>query len=214
MQITKQQVENVLGDNAWSFANGILYNLCHDNPDHKQDEVIIAKMWLIGRTYAAALERRKRKNAAEWISSDVFYTQHIAPAVRNSEIDQKLQMLRQFETVNTVSIGLAVDAHAYLISLLRPITGSENRSFVSKYLHFHLPSLFFIYDSRTAQAVTRLKPRHKVTYPSEGSYERIYFWFSNVMIALRDEIHQQYGYFLSPRQLDDLLLYSEMFHAN
>ena len=41
------------------FSDGILYRMCQENPDHKKQDVIIGKILLIGRTYAAAIERRK-----------------------------------------------------------------------------------------------------------------------------------------------------------
>ena len=41
----------------WNLGNEMLYQLCRDYPDHKAPEVITAKVWLIGRSYAAAIER-------------------------------------------------------------------------------------------------------------------------------------------------------------
>jgi hypothetical protein len=50
-------------DDKWKFGNDILYQLCHDQPKHNDDSVIIAKIWLIGRSYAAAFERRKDRKS-------------------------------------------------------------------------------------------------------------------------------------------------------
>lgn len=43
----------------WSFGNQILYDMCLKNPSHTNENVIIGKIWLIGRSYAAAIERIK-----------------------------------------------------------------------------------------------------------------------------------------------------------
>ena len=47
-------------DNEWSLGNSVLYDLCKTYPTHKDKKSIVAKIWLIGRAYAAAIERRKK----------------------------------------------------------------------------------------------------------------------------------------------------------
>lgn len=42
----------------WDLGNQVLYDVCRQNPDHTDEQAIIAKILLIGRTYAAAIERR------------------------------------------------------------------------------------------------------------------------------------------------------------
>ena len=57
--ITAQEVVAALKKNrVWDLGNKVLYDLCSSYPYHKTDEEIIAKIWLIGRSYAAAIERR------------------------------------------------------------------------------------------------------------------------------------------------------------
>ena len=40
------------------FGNQVLYQMCRDHPGHTDTDVISGKMWLIGRAYSAAIERR------------------------------------------------------------------------------------------------------------------------------------------------------------
>jgi hypothetical protein len=39
------------------WGNHILYRMCHKQPGHTNVDVIAGKIWLIGRAYAAAIER-------------------------------------------------------------------------------------------------------------------------------------------------------------
>ncbi len=63
VQISKDDVEKALSNTAWDLGNQVLYDLCSKHPFHKTPQEIIAKVWLIGRSYAAALERRKNKRS-------------------------------------------------------------------------------------------------------------------------------------------------------
>ena len=64
---------------VWQLANGILYDLCKKHPLHKKRDEVIAKVWLIGRSYAASLERGRETND----SSDNFYEGALAKAVKS-----------------------------------------------------------------------------------------------------------------------------------
>jgi hypothetical protein len=77
-------------DKAWKFGNQVLYDLCKSKPKHTDVDVIIAKCWLIGRTYAAALERRKNRDGFE---GDAFYVRSLAPKIRDEKIDSWLPSL-------------------------------------------------------------------------------------------------------------------------
>jgi hypothetical protein len=43
----------------WGFGNSILYDMCKRKPFHNQTDIIVGKIWIIGRSYAAAIERRR-----------------------------------------------------------------------------------------------------------------------------------------------------------
>jgi hypothetical protein len=71
-RLTAEFVESALASTAWDVGNQALYDLCRKHPGHTQPEVIIGKFWLIGRTYAAAVERRRQKDG---YAGDRFYTE-------------------------------------------------------------------------------------------------------------------------------------------
>jgi len=58
-QLTKELALNAQKGDGWKFGNDILYKLCQDFPKHDTSSQIVGKIWLIGRSYAAAIERRK-----------------------------------------------------------------------------------------------------------------------------------------------------------
>jgi hypothetical protein len=148
----KRLVDTVQEPDFWDFGNDVLYQLCLNHPGHSDKSVAAAKIWLIGRSYAAAIERRKIAVP----DRGHFYRDRVAPEMVRSEIDKYLTSLAAFRIVSTESFSRVIETHKYVTDLFGRITGQDKRSLASKYLHFHLPNLFFIYDSRAAKGVRML----------------------------------------------------------
>jgi hypothetical protein len=129
---------------AWDFGNNVLYKLCAEYPGHAHDDVIIAKTWIVGRVYAAALERRRNVD----VLGDAFYIK-VARDFRDAKMDE------WFHDPGG-NRQIAIETHKKLTDLLRRITGLEKRSFASKYLHFHFPKQFYIYDARADKSARKL----------------------------------------------------------
>jgi hypothetical protein len=187
-------------------VNGSVYDLCRRYPRHVDDAEIIAKVWLIGRTYAASLERGKGDIVGLDVSNDRFYIDHVTRVLRASTLDQTITQLEQVtEVEDPESIQLVLRAHAELVKLFFELTGKKKRSLASKYLHFHLPSLFFIYDSRAMAAIRMLRlPRQRVSPPPGADGE--YATFLGAALGARRHLTGAFGQILTPRQLDRLLL--------
>src|SRR6266478_386910 len=84
-KLTYEFVQSAFRESSvWDLGNRFLYVLCTKNFDHKSDDVIIAKFWLIGRSYSAAVERRRNKDDS---AGEEFYEKCLAPKVRHSDID-------------------------------------------------------------------------------------------------------------------------------
>ena len=143
IQISLDDVKYAQEKSPWDKLNKVLYDLCKDNPEHKEDDVIIAKMMLIGRTYAAAIERRK---IVKNISADSFYENNVVNAVKNSDIDIWLKNLPDSFTNPWIELGQVVAVHKKLVDIFYSITQLHKRSLASKYLHFHKPNIFYIYE--------------------------------------------------------------------
>ena len=137
-------------DDRYRLANRVLYKMVEEHPSHKDENEIVAKMWIIGRTYAAAIERRPNKSK----TPGDFYYKYVAPKLKESEIDSKIEELAQYNSISESNLPQILSVHKYLMDIFRELTQKEKRSLASKYLHFHLPKLFFIYDSRVASVVT------------------------------------------------------------
>lgn len=189
----------------WDFGNGVLYELCEQNFYHNDIEKIISKVWLIGRAYSAAIERRPNKT----MDNDSFYINKVAPQLKNSEIDSYLEKLRNYENLTSNNIQEIIKTHKYLINTIAEITNLEKRSFCSKYLHFHLPNLFFIYDSRAVNTLKVFinKVPESMKYIIESDFiDKEYGKFVCKCFFLKNSIEEKYNIDLTLRQFDNILL--------
>jgi hypothetical protein len=188
-------------DDDWLFANEVLYNLCKEHPSHDDVSKIIAKIWLIGRSYAAPIERGR----ASLGSSEDFYTNSVGPVLRDSEID-KLICEAKGKTPDEFSLQQLIDAHGALTETFKKISNMNNRSLASKYLHFHLPEFVYIYDSRANVAIKKLNKMFGVPERKFEGGDAEYRCFSEKCLNVQTQIDRSYGVTLTPRKLDNLLL--------
>lgn len=188
-------------NNSWILGNSVLYDLCKNHPYHKTDDEIAAKIWLIGRAYAASIERRKKK----YNINDDFYSEVVIPQVKKSDIDGWIQNCKDKKTKEACLL-----AHKKTTDLFKDISGLEKRSLASKYLHFHLPDMFFIYDSRASNGINILFKELKikrVQIKIDGNVlDKSYALFYDKCLKLQNEIRMQYNILLNCRQLDTLLI--------
>ena len=85
----------------------------------------------------------------------------------------------------------------------------NKRSFASKYLHFHLPKLFFIYDTRAVSALKKIVPVLPVEikkYYKTLNFDSDYTDFLFRCLYLQKIIASEHNIILSPREIDNLLL--------
>jgi hypothetical protein len=198
MPITKSEVDAVRATSVWDLGNRVLYDLCRNHPGHKTIDEIIAKVWLIGRSYSVSIERRRNAD----LFGEAFYEETVASTMRNSAIDERLASIAKDER-----LGKAISVHKKLMDLFASITGLEKRSLASKYLHFHMPNVYFIYDSRARQAITKVVPRlNRLPDISADSYDQEYKDFVRRCVWLRDEVRSTHHVELTPREIDKLLL--------
>ena len=190
----------------WGAGNEVLYELCRKHPLHTEVPFVIAKVWLIGRSYAAAIERRRNKTDL----NDDFYVQTVGPLIIRSEIDSWIKSSKQWGKPSAESFATLLEVHARTTKLFSDISGLEKRSLASKYLHFHVPSLFYIYDTRAVEAmrelssvVGRVGKVAKGGAPADNEYRK----FAEKCLALQLHIESKFGVSLTPREIDNLLLH-------
>ncbi|MBI1282271.1 MAG: hypothetical protein GC179_29365 [Anaerolineaceae bacterium] len=126
-----------------SLMNKILYSMCEENPYHKDEEIIKSKLMLIGRSYSAALERRRNKKGEP---EDIYAL--VAHSLKESGIDKQIETLKEkkldcvreddFKTINQI-----LQLHKSFVYIVYSHVEMHKRSLASKYLHFHLPNLVF-----------------------------------------------------------------------
>ena len=187
----------------WRVGNEVLYELCRTKPAHTDEAEVISKIWLIGRCYAAAIESRKT-NLDE--NNDSFYLTSVAPGIIGSAIDEWLAQAWQYASPSTQSWSTLVQVHHRTTQLFKTISGLDKRSLASKYLDFHVPHLFYIYDSKAVEAISRIRGlvgrSDRSVLDADDEYQK----FAAKCLALQQLIEDQYGIGMSPRDLDNLLL--------
>lgn len=157
--ITQDDVNRAIETSRFDFGDGIIYDLCRNHPYHKNVDEIIAKVAIIGRSYSAAIERRIKCEDLSCVpcqqSNEEFYTETVGPWIRDAAIDLLLQQLPA-ENSDSPAISLAI--HDKLTVLFKKMTHDGKRSLASKYLHFHNPDAFYLYDSNVAKAAQTVAP--------------------------------------------------------
>ena len=195
-------IKEVKIDKTWQITNETLYKLCKKYPDHKISSEIIAKAIIIGRVYAASLERGDstgKKKGDEFYRTDVVNT--FKDFFNKRDVKNHLRKLRVGSNIETGCI-----IHSQFVETLKTLRSIQKNSFASKYLHFHFPKSFYILDSRVKKSISTIERyltcRSRVKARNVPLYARYVRRFE----AVKQRIKEQTGITLSPRELDTLLI--------
>lgn len=212
-EISKDMVEKAMKDNNLSFANAVLYKLCKKNIEHQDTEKVIAKIWIIGRTYAAQIERQKPAS----YTTEQYYVA-VAKNLKETNFDSTISQLQSVKDkgISEQTLQPILNAHSCLMKALRvdDENGKSRRSFCSKYLHFHFPKLFFLYDSMAATSLPHYKhyiqkdwERLRKIIINNKDWDEKYANYFITCYLLQQHINKNYDIKFSCRNLDNLLLY-------
>ena len=185
---------------AWDLGNQTLYDLCRKHPDHRSVSVIVAKMWLIGRSYASSIERRRDSWSTK---GDDFYLDTVGPRMKRAGIDKWFDAVRELRRPDP---SVVVPVHMQLTDMFREISGLEMRSLASKYLHFHFPRAVYIYDERAGRAIRLMNPRLRLRVPAFNTYDKTYARFVQGCASFHEELEQLLGGAVTPREVDKVPL--------
>ena len=196
----------------WVFANKVLYDLCADYIKHDDEHIIVTKIWLIGRSYAAAIERRKKTE--EEIIED-FYYDKVAPAILKigDKLDSNITEVNKMGSdLNDDQVITILKTHYDLTKVFNEITGMDKRSLASKYLHFHCPNHFFIYDSRAASNIGKFATKDKDLYNNIynnniNTMDQTYCDFYLKALQISRQAKKISDHTLSPRDIDNIIYY-------
>jgi hypothetical protein len=200
------RLQRCIQPTSWDKGNQVLYELCKEYPRHDREDEIIAKVWLIGRSYSASIERRpKSKGSVEAEANENFYERVVGPQMVAAKIDDWLAPLEKIEKPDSDNAQKILSVHKKLTDLFFAITEHNKRSLASKYLHFHFPKLFYLYDSRAAVEISKLTNRVKIRAHVEMA-DPVYAQYFFRCLELVAHVEKQMGIMLGPRELDNYLL--------
>ena len=204
----REAVELARRPSPWDLGNEVLYDMCRRHPLHRDDQAVVAKLWIIGRTYAASIERRRGDATAGVIGNEDFYTKFVTKEIRTSGFDEWISAARRIGHPTAGNLPKILEIHWQVTQLFRTISKLGKRSLASKYLHFHVPGVFYIYDKRAVDALCRLSPligaaNRVAVVCADEEYRK----FALRCLALDALVEETTGIRLTPRQLDNVLLY-------
>jgi len=180
------------------YGNKILYKMCNDEPKHDNIDIVKSKLWIIGRSYSASIERG---------AGEGFNIETTANAMINSVLDEYLKELDRYTRIEKDNLNLVLQTHKLLVDIFEKTTTKKKRSLASKYLHFHNPKMFFIYDSFANKYIREklYKRRYKYTRKYDFEYEK----FCLRCLDYRQVLEKKLKGLVSARRLDMDLLYKE-----
>lgn len=180
------------------YGNEVLYRMCSEEPLHNDEDIIKSKLWIIGRAYSAAIERKAGPD---------FNIETAAAILQASEIDRHISRLLKITRTDELNLDTLLCAHKCLTDALKSATGIEKRSLASKYLHFHVPKAVFIFDSIANRKIRVLLSPVKKRFACDGRYDGQYEAFCRRCIFFRDNVFErELGALASPRKIDMHLL--------
>ena len=185
--------------------NHVLYQMCATQSRHRDPSVVVGKVGLIGRAYSAAPSRG--------VTIENFY-QRLADAIvsRGNELDRAIDEARSLNRISFDTIPVVTEAHGLLneivIGFIRDNLedgakrGIGHRdSFCSKYLHFHAPRAFPIYDSVVVRELRKRRDNAQYSAPTRGrGPSGAYAGFCRHLIAYADQHHKAEEW--TPRSVD------------
>ena len=136
-----------------------------------------------------------------------FIKTKVAPAMRDSGIDTWLESVSSISRLTDKNIELSLACHKKLTDLFKKITGIDKRSLASKYLHFHRPQAFFIFDSVANTNIRARLRDKKIRHSYPKGYDNEYSSFVTRCVYYRDNyFEEKIGGLATPRKLDMELL--------
>lgn len=206
MKKTKEEILSLFEEfrsseyySRWIFADKILCDMCNENPFHNDADVVAGKMLMIGRSYAAAVERRIINLSMD---NDDFYYEKVVKVLmeESSIIDDLIGRIKYLNKKQAEEFVPKV--HYYLVRKLRGITGVDKKSLVSKYLHFHCPEKVYVFDSYAEKEIKSINSTRLSKNKIPEDVDDIYYKFYLKMLELNKILSDK-----TPKELDKFVLW-------
>jgi hypothetical protein len=191
LTLSREFITDALSQSILDPKVRALYDLCFMYRHHRRDEIVADKLRLITRLYTDSLS---------W-PGKAFCAESTAHNLTQSPVDHWFGAISTAEHLDS---GLLLELHKRLMGVFSDISEDEARSLASKYLHFHFPELFFVYDTRIATAISLLM-EGDCGFLALAEFDPAYGRFHACCRKLTERITPLVGRRLSPRELDRVL---------
>lgn len=177
-----------------------LLGVCRAYPAHTDTDVVFSKVAIINRAYRANLR---------FVGTDA--EKNIAKAFVKNGLDSELTPLAGMAVLNAESLPTLVHIHGRVVSIVRKVTHQVDNSFVSKYLHFHLPAVVPVFDVNAYAKSWELAGFEKKSNKSEwekwNSLENYDYGFHCASVVILLDRLRANGIDAPSLRLMDVLLY-------
>lgn len=188
--LTREFITNALAESILDPRLRALYELCFMHRHHLRDDIVADKLRMLVRLCA---ERG--------IVVSNFSPEYVAHRLGRAEVDRWFGGLA---TAEKLDVALLLEVHKHMMRVFDDLGEVEARSLASKYLHFHFPELFFVFDARVEAAAIALG-EGDCGYLALSEHDPTYGRFYACARKLVDKIAPLVGRRLSPRELDRVL---------
>jgi hypothetical protein len=191
LSLSREFITDALSQSILDPKVRALYELCFMHRHHLRDEIVADKLRLISRLYGDTMA---------WQDA-AFSAESAAHHLSRSPVDRWFGALATAEQLDS---GLLLELHKRLMAVFNDLSDDEARALASRYLHFHFPELFHVYDSRIATAITLLMDGD-CGFLALAEFDPAYGRFHACCRKLTERITPLVGRRLSPRELDRVL---------
>jgi hypothetical protein len=188
--LTREFITDALAESILEPRMRALYELCFMHRHHFRDDIVADKLRMLVRLCA---ERG--------IMMRDFSPEYVAHRLGRAEVDRWFGGLA---TAEKLDVALLLEVHKHMMRVLDDLSEPEARSLASKYLHFHFPELFFVFDSRVEAAAMTLG-EGECGYLALTEHDPIYGRFYACARKMVEKMTPLVGRRLSPRELDRVL---------
>ncbi len=190
LTLTREFITDALAESILDPRMRALYELCFMHRHHFRDDIVADKLRMLVRLCA---ERG--------ILVQNFSPEYVAHRLGRAHVDRWFGGLA---TAEKLDVALLLEVHKHMMRLFDDLGEAEARSLASKYLHFHFPELFFVFDSRVDAAAMTLG-EGECGYLALNEHDPVYGRFYACARKLTDKMMPLVGRRLSPRELDRVL---------
>ncbi len=161
--------------------DGLIYEHIKNNITHVDADIVYAKVVLVNRMYRANLK---------FAGGDPEGT--IADGLVKEKVDDKLQKVANAK-FNADSLGLIVSTHKVVTDCCEKLLHRKPTSFVSKYLHFHFPEAFPIFDKYAYNSAWNIVTSEGLVEKIKGKTEELkndgdYAWFCASLVNIQTKV--------------------------